>query len=87
MSTLRICVGDFDFDATQYMLPEENAVWWIMWLATVLLGNMIFLNFIIAEASASYENVVSNLKAMQNREKALMIQDCELVLPQAIKTA
>ena len=73
MSTLRICVGDFDFDATQYMKPEENAVWWIMWLMTVLLGNMIFLNFIIAEASASYENVVSNLEAMQNREKALMI--------------
>jgi hypothetical protein len=34
---------------------------------------MIFLNFIIAEASASYQKVVDNLEAMISKQKAEMI--------------
>ena len=73
IQTLRISVGDFNFDATKYLKPKENMMWWIIWVFTVLLTNMIFLNFIIAEASASYEKVKSSLTSMQNKERAMMI--------------
>ena len=77
--TIRISVGDFNFDATKYLSPYENMLWWIVWVFTVLLTNMIFLNFIIAEASASYEKVKSRLESMQNKERAMMIDDAEIL--------
>jgi len=59
--------------------PEENALWWLVWVITVLMTNMIFLNFIIAEASASYEKVISRIHSMQNKERAMMISDAEIL--------
>ena len=54
-------MGDFDFDASKYLTPQENALFWIIWLMVVVMTCIIFLNFIIAEASASYEKVKENL--------------------------
>ena len=68
MSTLRIAMGDFDFGAANFLTPSENILYWVIWLMVVIMTCIIFLNFIIAEASASYEKVVSNLAAMINKE-------------------
>ena len=43
----------------------------------VVMTCIIFLNFIIAEASASYEKVKENLVAMINKEKANLIAEAE----------
>lgn len=68
VSTLRIAMGDFDFDASNFLTPQENALFWIIWLMVVVMTCIIFLNFIIAEASASYEKVKDNLVSLVNKE-------------------
>lgn len=57
ISTLRMSLGDFGFDAAIELDQAENYVYWIMWVLIILITCIIFLNFIIAEASASYEKV------------------------------
>jgi hypothetical protein len=52
------------------MTVEENYLYWILWFVVCVLTNIIFLNFIIAEASASYENVKKNLDALIFKERA-----------------
>lgn len=80
VSTLRIAMGDFDFDASTYLTPEENALFWIIWLMVVVMTCIIFLNFIIAEASASYEKVKENLVSMINMEKSQLIGEAETMI-------
>ena len=46
---------------------------------------IIFLNFIIAEASASYAKVVENLDALKNKEKASLISEAESMIPDRFK--
>ena len=54
VSTFRMSLGDFDFDAATELLPHMNIIFWLIWFLIVVVTNIIFLNFIIAEASASY---------------------------------
>ena len=70
VSTLRLAMGDFDFGASMFLTPQENILYWFIWLLVVVMTCIIFLNFIIAEASASYEKVKENLVAMINMEKS-----------------
>ena len=53
-TVLRISLGDFNFDASQVLEPFQNQIYWVMWLIIVTLTCIVFLNFIIAEVSASY---------------------------------
>jgi hypothetical protein len=84
--TLRIAMGDFDFDASTFLTPAENAIYWAIWLLVVTLTCIIFLNFIIAEASASYVKVKDNLTAMINKEKSALIGEAEQLFPPQYKT-
>jgi hypothetical protein len=68
IQTLRQSLGDFDFEASTYLTQQENVLYWIIWTLTVLLTCIIFLNFIIAETSSSYESVKSNLTAIISKE-------------------
>ena len=86
MYTLRTGIGDFDFGASYFLTNSENVVFWINWFVTVVVLCIIFLNFIIAEASASYAKVVENLSALQNKEKASLIQEAESMIPDRFKT-
>jgi len=52
----------------------------------VLTTNIIFLNFIIAEASASYEKVHSQLEQFILKEKSALIAESELMIPTALKS-
>lgn len=56
-STLRASIGDFDFEASTYLNSQENYLYWFIWLLSIVLTCIIFLNFIIAETSASYESI------------------------------
>ena len=53
-TVLRISLGDFNFDASQILEPFQNAIYWVIWLLVVTTTSIVFLNFIIAEVSASY---------------------------------
>jgi len=48
-------MGDFGaIAAADYLTDEENYLFWFIWLLTAVITCIIFLNFIVAEASASY---------------------------------
>jgi hypothetical protein len=81
LSTLRMSMGDFGFDAAILLDPAENIIYWFVWLLIVIITCIIFLNFIIAEASASYEKVSEELDAYILSEKAALIQESEEMRP------
>ena len=47
------------------------------WLIMVVMTCIVFLNFIIAEVSASYETVKSKLKGLFMQERCSLIQEAE----------
>ena len=73
LTTLRMSMGDFGFDSAILLDPAENVIYWFTWLLIVLITCIIFLNFISAEASASYEKVSADLDAFILSEKAALI--------------
>ena len=73
ITTLRMSMGDFGFDTANMLSPPLNGIYWAIWLIIVVVTNIIFLNFIIAEACSSYENVACNLNAFILMERAALI--------------
>ena len=56
--TLRMSIGDNSLiEAAKKLGPAENRLFWILWLLGVVITSIIFLNFIVAEASGSYAKV------------------------------
>ena len=54
---LRTSFGDFSVDPFKYMGEGLRAAMWIFWLVVIFCNTIIFLNFIIAEVSSSYDRV------------------------------
>ena len=79
-SSLRSSLGDFDFDASTYLSQEENYLYWLIWFLMIIVTTIIFLNFIIAEASNSYQKVKDRMSAELFREKTALISEAELML-------
>lgn len=77
MVTFRMSLGDFSFDAEIALEPEESFIYWVVWLVVVATTSIIFLNFMIAEASASYAKVASCLQQTMLSEKASLICEAE----------
>lgn len=62
-SAIRIATGDYKrIEVANYMSNEENYMFWASWFLMVVVASIVFLNFIIAEASASYEKVAAELE-------------------------
>ena len=62
MTIARMSIGDNDFSASHYMQDHvSNLLVWLLWAGLLFIMVIIFLNFIIAEACASYEKVRMNL--------------------------
>ena len=85
-TTLRLSLGDYDFGASNYLTVAENNLYWLLWFLVLVITNIIFLNFIIAEASASYESVKERLDAEIFKERASLISEAEYMLPTRFKT-
>ena len=56
------------------------------WALVVIIGSIIFLNFIIAEASASYEKVNECLEEFVEKEKASLIAESEIMTPRFLQS-
>ena len=55
-------MGDFALIEANKGLPKaEGNIFWLLWIAGMIVTSVIFLNFIVAEASASYEAVIEKL--------------------------
>lgn len=84
-TTLRLSLGDFDFDASTFMQTRENFLYWVVWFIMVIMTCIVFLNFIIAEASASYSTVKDRLEAMVTLEKASLCAEAEVMILHKLK--
>lgn len=78
-------LGDFGFDEAMKLETAENWIYWVIWILILLITCIIFLNFIIAEASASYEKVSEFLQQYILAEKAALIQQAEEMEPSFTK--
>ena len=52
---LRTAIGDNDME--DYTKGSTEMLWliWIVWIALMIIGNVVFFNFIVAVVSESYE--------------------------------
>jgi hypothetical protein len=83
IDVLRISMGDFEIieRATQ----ETNILfWWILVLAVIYL-TIVLLNFIIAEATASYERTTEILQEIIVQDKCSMISEAIVLSPSQLK--
>jgi hypothetical protein len=80
---IKMSVGDFGIiDKSMYTVDiETNYLFWITWFIIALIACIIFLNFIIAEASASYEKVSSCIEETIANAKATLISEAEMMRP------
>lgn len=85
VKVLRISLGDFDFSESCYLNPFENYIYWAVWFLLVLLTCIIFLNFIVAEVSASYNKVNECVKGLVEQERAQLIKESEDMMLQRWK--
>ena len=85
---LRSSMGDSaNTEASMLLDPTDTWIFWAVWILTVVVTSVIFLNFIIAEASASYSKVVDSLQAIIQKERASMIHESETMSFRFRKTA
>ncbi|CDW72372.1 wd-40 repeat protein [Stylonychia lemnae] len=77
LMAFRISSGDFQLD--EYQNQDDTVVIfaWIIWLIAVMTLNIVFMNFIIAVISESYERVMQKLVAESYKVKANMIVERE----------
>ena len=69
-------LGDNDFAATVYMDTDKTRVlFWVVWVLIAYFNCITFLNFIIDEASDSYERLMSNIENILKLQKLAFI--CE----------
>lgn len=80
---IKMSVGDFGIiDKSMYTVDiETNYLFWITWFIIALIACIIFLNFIIAEASASYEKVSGCIEETIANAKATLISEAEMMRP------
>ena len=87
LSTLRQAIGEFGmFGAATDLNEPENIQFWIYWIMIVFVLNIIFLNFIIAEAGESYNKVSELIEEYIYQQKAALIAESEGMLPDFMKT-
>lgn len=56
-------------------------MFWIIWFLTTLISCIIFLNFIVAEASGSYNIVNEHLEEYIMMQRASMVGEAEQIMP------
>jgi hypothetical protein len=53
---LRQAIGDYDTSSIIEGSRDFKILAWLLWLIILIIGNIVFMNFIIAVVSESYEN-------------------------------
>jgi hypothetical protein len=87
IETFKISVGDFGsvIKGSANLNNEDNKIFWIIFLMIETLTCIIFLNFVVAEASASYEKVSEELESYITKQKAKLIAESEHMFPVSMK--
>jgi hypothetical protein len=82
LGTLRLSIGDSDFNCLydDNLNDEEHYLFWFCWFFMTIFSLLIFLNFIIAEVSNSYQDVKDNIDFLIYKERAGLINEAEDIL-------
>ena len=88
LDTLKVSLGDpgSAIDASNDLSFEDNILFWLCCILVLVVTCIIFLNFIIAEASASYEKVAAELESEKMKMKATLIAQSEELMPEWMKS-
>lgn len=77
--SFRSSIGDNEMEL--YTAAKVNPILiWIVWLLIMIVGNIIFMNFIIAVVNESYENCMTKMEAQKYKVKVDMIVERESVM-------
>ena len=76
----RLSLGDFSTDHISESKAKLIPFIWIIWAIAVLLLNIIFMNFIIAVISQTYERVILKSTAESYKLKSKLIAERELIM-------
>ncbi len=82
MIALRTSLGDYDFDSF-VKNSDYDILTWLVWLLVMIVGNVIFMNFIIAVVSQSYENCMQSMTSQSYKVKVDMIFERESLMSAA----
>ena len=87
IDTLKLSLGDFGsvIEGSADLNREDNWMYWIVFMVVFILTCVIFLNFIIAEASASYEKVAGDIESYVSLQRAKLIAESEQMFPNSMK--
>ena len=96
LSVFRISVGDSNFEDFEFYIPRElegevesygsDDIYrfiYVYWVITLIVLNIVFMNFIIAVISESYSRVMSNSMAEVYKVRANMILEREAFISRA----
>ena len=81
-------MGDFSIIGSVPFLDtkEDSIMFWIIWFLTVLIACVVFLNFIVAEASESYNQVNEFIEEYIQQQMAVLSSEAEEIMPNCLKS-
>ena len=80
MIAFKTSVGDYSFD--DFLTAEYYEIGLVVWFFTMIVGNMVFMNFIIAVVNQSHEQCMSKMVVLQFKVKVDMIVERESMMSQ-----
>jgi hypothetical protein len=83
---LRQSIGDYDTSSIIEGTKEFKILAWLLWFLILVIGNIVFMNFIIAVVSESYENCMDQKIQLIYNAKLEMIEECEDLMPEWLFT-
>jgi hypothetical protein len=78
---LRQAVGDTDTSTIIDGTRDYKILAWLLWFVILIVGNVVFMNFIIAVVSESYENCMEKKIQIIYHIKLEMIAEFESIMP------
>ena len=80
LDAIQLSLGNYDVEGYSALPQELLITIWVVWMLSVFMLNIIFMNFIIAVISESYERVTSTQEAVYYQTLADFIYERELRL-------
>jgi ABC-type sugar transport system permease subunit len=81
---LRTSLGDNEIsNYNDYLdgdVPSTSSLTWLVWLMIMVVGNVIFMNFIVAVVSESYEKCMQRQTIEKYRRRMQMIREKEIIM-------
>ena len=81
-TVIRVSIGDFAaIDYSADLTGHNNWLFWLIWIFVMTSTCIVFLNFIVAEASQSYNVVMEEIEENTWKEQAELVAEAESIDP------